>query len=361
MRDPADMDADLRPIRWVEDHLLLLDQTLLPGEETWLRIREVDVLCEAIRSLRIRGAPAIGIAAAYGLCLAARRGMEEGQGPEQLMGLLQGARDRLAATRPTAVNLFWALERMWDGVRGGLEAGLEPEGLFQRLLTRARALHEDDLERGRAMGEHGARLLAEGSTLLTHCNTGALATGGYGTALGVIRTARTQGRVDFVYATETRPLFQGARLTAWELDRLGIPHAVIVDSAAAHTMARKGVDAVVLGADRIAANGDVANKIGTYALAISAARHRIPFYVAAPLSTVDGSLEAGEGIPIEERTGEEILGSSVGRRTAPEGTAVFAPAFDVTPAELVTGIVTERGVISPVNKEGIARQLGRDT
>ncbi|MFO7768723.1 MAG: S-methyl-5-thioribose-1-phosphate isomerase [bacterium] len=357
MRDPAGADADLRPMRWVEDHLLLLDQTLLPGEETWLQIRSVEVLCEAIRGLRVRGAPAIGVSAAYGMCLAVREAEREGAVGERFRARLERAGEDLAATRPTAVNLFWALEKMWDEVRGALEEGLPPEDLFQRLLLRARALHEDDLERGRAMGEHGASLMGEGSTVLTHCNTGALATGGFGTALGVIRTARRQGKVDFVYATETRPLLQGARLTTWELDRLGIPHALIVDSAAAHTMAARGVDTVIVGADRIAASGDAANKIGTYALALAARHHGIPFYVAAPLSTVDPSAAGGEGIPIEERPAEEILGSSVGRGKAPEGTEVYTPAFDVTPADLITGIITERGVVSPVSREGIARQI----
>lgn len=359
MSGASGAEYDLRPLRWQGDsgRLLLLDQTRLPTEETWLEISDIETLCEAIRSLRVRGAPAIGIAAAYGMAMAARRAVEEGTATGALPPVLEAARQALAATRPTAVNLFWALEEMQKTAGEALAGPVSADELAVELERRALAIHEDDLERGRAMGRHGADLLEPGSIVLTHCNTGGLATGGYGTALGVIRSGHADGKISHVYATETRPLLQGARLTAWELDRLGIPHTLIVDSAAAHTMREKEVGAVIVGADRIASNGDVANKVGTYALAIEARAHDIPFYVAAPLSTLDLSVPAGDAIPIEERGGDEVI-TWDGRPKAPAGTDVYAPAFDITPAELIGAIVTERGVISPVSRNGVQEHLG---
>ena len=347
---------DLRPIRWEEGRLRLLDQTRLPAEERWLEVPDAETMAEAIRNLRVRGAPAIGLAAAYGLAVEAARAVAEGMAGRALAAQLESAERLLAATRPTARNLFWALEALARERQAWGEAGEDPPALARRLLERARALHRDDLERSEAMAAHGEALLPPGCAVLTHCNTGALATGGGGTALGVIRAAFRAGRLSHVWATETRPLLQGARLTAWELDRIGIPHTLIVDSAAAFLMKQKQVDAVLVGADRIAANGDVANKIGTLALAGHARAAGIPFYVVAPLSTFDQTLPDGEGIPIEERGAEEVVAWG-GVPTAPEGTVVWSPAFDVTPAAYLTAIVTERGVVSPVNTEGIERLL----
>ena len=354
---PADSGSDLRPLRWVDDRLRLLDQTRLPLEECWMELVEENGVAEAIRSLRVRGAPAIGLAAAYGISLAARRGVEEGLDPKALRQRLTAAERLLAATRPTAVNLFWALKEMHRSVAEWSATDEPPEQLAERLRDRALALHEDDLARSRAMAEHGSDLFPEGSAVLTHCNTGALATGGGGTALGVIRAAWEKGRIVHVFATETRPLLQGARLTIWELGRLGIPHTLVVDSAAAFLLKQGRVGAVITGADRIAANGDVANKIGTLALARHARADEVPFYVAAPLSTFDPDLPDGSGIPVEERSAEEVVRWG-GVSVAPAGTPVWSPAFDVTPADLIRAIVTERGIVSPVNKEGIEALLG---
>ncbi len=349
---------DLRPIRWEQGRLRLLDQTRLPVEERWLEIPDAETMAEAIRSLRVRGAPAIGLAAAYGLAVEAERAVAGGKRGRALTAQLEAAGRLLAATRPTARNLFWALEAMERERLAWVEAGEDPPALTRRLLARAQALHRDDLARSEAMAVHGTALLPEGCEVLTHCNTGALATGGGGTALGVIRAAHRAGRLRHVWATETRPLLQGARLTTWELDRLGIPHTLIVDSAAAFLMKQKRVDAVLVGADRIAVNGDVANKIGTLALAGHARTAGIPFYVVAPLSTFDPTLPNGAAIPIEERGAGEVVGWG-GVPTAPDGTAVWSPAFDITPAASLTAIVTERGTVSPVNREEIARLLER--
>jgi methylthioribose-1-phosphate isomerase len=301
---------DLTPERIVRlegDAVVLLDQRRLPGEELELWCVSAEDVADAIRTLAIRGAPAIGVAAAYGLALAARRGED-----------LDAAYEVLAAARPTAVNLRWALDELRDDPT--------PE--------RARALHEAEVERCRAMGAHAVELVAEDSRLLTHCNTGALATGGYGSALGAVRAAWEAGRVEHVWVDETRPLLQGARLTAWELEALGIPFSVIVDGAAASLMAAGQVDAVFTGADRIAANGDVANKVGTYALALGASAHDIPFYVVAPTSTLDRGTARGSDIPIEQRDAREVTSRFPSHN----------PAFDVTPADLVASIVTEAGV-----------------
>jgi len=288
--------------------VVLLDQRRLPGEVVELTCRTIPELAEAIRTLAVRGAPAIGVAAAYGLALASLRGDD-----------LAEAEATLAASRPTAVNLFWALERMRD----------DPTP------ARARALHDEEVERCRRMSAHAAELFAPRTRALTHCNAGGLATGGYGSAVGALRAAWERDRLEHVFVDETRPLLQGARLTAWELEQLGIPHAVIADSAAASMMARGEVDLIVTGADRIAANGDTANKIGTYGLAVLAKHHGIPFYVVAPSSTLDAETATGESIPIEERDGSEITTRFAARN----------PAFDVTPRELITAIVTEDGVL----------------
>ena len=314
--------AELTPheiVRLEGDAVVVLDQRHLPDEEIELRCGTATEVAEAIRVLAVRGAPAIGVAAAYGLALAAERGDD-----------LDAAYDVLAGSRPTAVNLRWALEAMRD----------EPT------RERAERMHEDEVERCRAMGAHAVALFPARARVLTHCNAGGLATGGYGTALGAIRAAWEAGLVERVWVDETRPLLQGSRLTAWELERLGIPHAVIADSAAASFMARGEVDLVVTGADRIAANGDIANKIGTYGLAVASAHHDIPLVVVAPTSTLDPSAATGEAIPIEERDGAEITPRFAARN----------PAFDVTPAALVAAIVTERGVHRAPYAETLPRE-----
>lgn len=308
-----------RIVRLEDDAVVVLDQRRLPTEEVDLRCTSAAEVADAIRVLAVRGAPAIGIAAAYGLALAAERGED-----------LDAAFETLASSRPTAVNLRWALEAMRN----------DPT------RERAASIHADEVERCRRMGEHARELFPRRARILTHCNAGALATGGYGTALGAVRSAHEAGLVDHVWVDETRPLLQGARLTAWELEQLGIPHAVIVDGAAASLMARGEVDVVVTGADRIAANGDTANKIGTYALAVLARHHGLPLVVVAPTSTLDPSLATGAAIPIEERDPAEVTDRFDARN----------PAFDVTPAELVAAIVTERGVHLPPYTETLPRK-----
>jgi len=329
----------IAPIRWERDRLLLLDQTGLPVEERTREYAHWPEVAEAIRSLVVRGAPAIGCAAAFGLVLAARDSRAE-----DTDGLLQDlveAGKGLAATRPTAVNLFWALERMQSVAHR--ERALPLPALKARLLAEAQAILAEDLAANHALGEHGAALVPKGARILTHCNAGALATAGYGTAVGVIRAAHERGRVALVWVDETRPVMQGSRLTAWEMVQEGIPHRLISDVAAGFVMRRGEVDLVVTGADRIAANGDTANKIGTYSVAVLAKHHGIPFYVAAPFSTIDPSISTGAAIVIEERDGDEVRRTG-GRQTAPAATPVYNPAFDVTPAELIAGIITERGV-----------------
>ncbi len=360
----------IRPVRYEGGVVHLLDQRRLPAEERWQACRSVEEVARAIETMAVRGAPAIGIAAAFGVALAAA-GAAQGKGggalePGGTPGKGAGVEDaveaalrRLAATRPTAVNLHWALARMEDRYRQLRSAGAGPDQVAAALEAEARAIQEEDLAMCLRMAEHGAALLPEGAQVLTHCNTGALATGGHGTALGVIRTAWRQGRLRHVWVDETRPVLQGARLTAWELQKEGIPHTLIVDGAAAAVMAAGRVDAVLVGADRIAANGDTANKIGTRMLAVLARHHGIPFYVVAPWSTVDPSLPSGDGIPIEERNPEEVTGFG-GVRWAPAGTPVFNPAFDVTPASLITAIVTDRGILRPPYIEAIAARARRD-
>jgi methylthioribose-1-phosphate isomerase len=332
----------ITPVRWEDGRLVLIDQTRLPTEEVERACGGWPEVAEAIRSLVVRGAPAIGVAAAFGVVLAARASRATDR--SALLADLEEAIKGLAATRPTAVNLFWALDRMRRTAAAGPEISVG--ALRDRLLVEAQAILAEDLAANRAMGAHGATLVPEHARLLTHCNAGALATAGYGTAVGVIRAAHELGRLALVWVDETRPVMQGSRLTAWELAKEGIPHRLISDVAAGFVMKRGEVDLVVTGADRIAANGDTANKIGTYSVAVLARHHGIPFYVAAPCSTIDPSIPTGASIVIEERDAAEVRGVA-GRQTAPTASPVFNPAFDVTPAELITAIITERGVVRP--------------
>ena len=341
------MDA----IRWQGNSLALLDQTRLPVEEVWNTYTDYRKVADAIRRLVVRGAPAIGVAAAYALCLAA---MEyKGQNPEEFQKSMAAASAELAASRPTAVNLFWALDRM--GLALGA-AGCGAEAL-PILIREAEAIHREDVAMNRAIGAAGAAIVPHGARILTHCNAGAIATGGYGTALGVVRSAFTQGKVEMVYCDETRPLLQGARLTAWELVKDGIPATLITDNMAASLMAQGKIDLVLLGCDRMAANGDFANKIGTYGVAVLAHYHGIPFYPVLPSSTIDLSIPDGSHIPIEQREASEVT-HFAGVRTAPEGVGVYNPAFDVTPHRLLTGIITEKGVIHPPFAEQLAERFG---
>lgn len=337
-------------------HLILIDQTLLPGELLQIDCRDVETVWEAIKMLRVRGAPAIGIAAAYGVVV----GMQtvDDVDADAFQARLAEVCDYLATSRPTAVNLFWALNRIRE-VAGAMSDS-SPSEVRERLLQEAKAIHEEDRQMCHAIGRYGVGLLDDVSGVLTHCNAGGLATAEYGTALSVFFTAQDQGRDLHVYVDETRPLLQGARLTAWELMQRGIKSTLICDSMAAQVMREGRVQAVVTGADRIAANGDSANKIGTYSLAVLAQAHKIPFYIAAPSSTFDLSLSDGSQIPIEERKAEEIT-HGFGKQTAPEGVDVYNPAFDVTPAELIHAIITERGIAQPVSRENIANILGEST
>lgn len=342
----------LSPVGWEDFQLKLLDQTLLPHEERVLSLSRVEEVAEAIRRLAVRGAPAIGVAAAYGLVL----GVRDARSPEELKERFESACELLRSTRPTAVNLHWALQRQRRVFQEALARGLPPEEIANALLEEAHTIRQEDVKANRLLGEHGAQLLSKGARVLTHCNAGALATAGYGTALGVVRAAWTQGKLQKVWVDETRPLLQGARLTAWELQKEGIPYEIVVDGAAGALMARGLVDAVITGADRVAANGDVANKIGTYALAVLAHRHKIPFYVALPTSTIDPKIPEGSAVPIEERDPEEVL-AILGCRVAPQGTAARNYAFDITPHDLVTAIITEVGVLRPPFTESIPRAL----
>jgi len=333
----------LNTLRWVEDDTLeLLDQTLLPAETRYIKCRTYTDVAEAIRRLAVRGAPAIGAAAAYGLVLAALSLNVRNR--EEFTAELENAACQLAATRPTAINLSWALERLLKKI--ALTKSENLEILRAELKNEAQAIYNEDLAGNRRMGGFGQALIPDGARIITHCNAGALATAGYGTALGVIRAAREAGKSVSVYACETRPLLQGARLTVWEMMQEKIDVTLITDGMAGYLMARGGADLVIVGADRIAANGDVANKIGTYSLAVLAGEHGLPFYVAAPLSTVDLSIDSGAEIPIEERDPREVT-HLAGRPVAPDGVNVWNPAFDVTPARLVTAIITDRGVVGP--------------
>jgi methylthioribose-1-phosphate isomerase len=343
--------ADLRPLYWRNGRVELLDQTRLPHEEVWLEISDYRVVISAIQEMRIRGAPAIGIAGAYAVALAASELSH--LKTDEFLRRLELAAKSIQEARPTGANLAWAVRRMIDFAR----RAKSPEEALDGLVVEAERIHREDIEANRAMGSHGAALLPEGGSVLTHCNAGALATGGYGTSLGVIKAAWAEGRVSHVYATETRPLLQGSRLTAWELVREGIDATVLPDSAAGQLMRRGRVQSVILGADRIAANGDVANKIGTYSLAVLAKENGVPFYVAAPTSTVDLSIRDGDSIPIEERDPGEVTHIG-GARLAAEGIEALNVAFDVTPNEYVTAIVTEAGVARPPFDGALAAAVG---
>ncbi len=346
-----------RTITWIGDidgFVRLIDQTLLPTALGYRDCRTVEEIWEAIRSLRVRGAPAIGVAAAMGVVLGMQRFTDRNRGAYGHR--LREVTEYLRTSRPTAVNLFWALDRMERCVHGRTEE-LSPEQLTALLLQEARAIEEEDRRMCRAIGEAGASLIQDGQGVLTHCNAGGLATADYGTALAVLFSAAEQGRHFQVFVDETRPLLQGARLTAWELQQRGLDTVLICDSMAAQVMKEGRVHSVIVGADRIAANGDAANKIGTYGVALLAQAHGIPFYVAAPSSTFDLSLPSGDAIPIEQRDPREVT-HGFGRQTAPEGVKVYNPAFDVTPAHLIAAIITEKGLIRPVNANTIRATLG---
>ncbi|MBI4296911.1 MAG: S-methyl-5-thioribose-1-phosphate isomerase [Chloroflexi bacterium] len=328
----------MKTLEWKDNRLRLLDQTQLPHEEVYLELGSYQEVASAIREMRVRGAPALGVAAAYGLALGARS--IKAASKEDFLDQLARVADELAATRPTAVNLSWALTRM---KRIAAVASNIPS-IKAVLLKEAQLIEAEDVEANRRLGRLGSDLVEDGATILTHCNAGSLATAGYGTALGVIRAAWEQGKRVHVFVPETRPLLQGARLTAWELSQEGIPVTLITDSMAGHFLSRGAIDCVIVGADRIARNGDVANKIGTYTQAVLAAESGVPFYVAAPTSTVDLALASGEEIPIEERRPEEVT-HFAGRAIAPNGIKAANPAFDVTPHQYITAIITEKGVV----------------
>ena len=344
----------MRSVEWHNGKVRMIDQRLLPAEFRLVEYEDYREVAQAIRTMVIRGAPAIGAAAAFGMALAARESSARDRAG--LLADLRAAAEVLRAARPTAVNLSWAVARLLRRA----EAESDPSAIPDALLAEAQALADEDVEVNRRLGEHGAALIRDGATILHHCNTGALATVDYGTALGVIRTAHEQGKRVHVLVDETRPRFQGARLTAWELQQLGIPFTLIADNAAGHFMRTGQVDLVLVGADRVAANGDVANKIGTYKLAVVAQANGIPFYPCVPTSTIDLSLPTGDDIPIEERPADEIIGVTYqGRPIAPEGVRVANPAFDVTPHAFVTGIVTENGIAYPPFEVSL-RQVTRE-
>ena len=336
----------VRTIEWRAGAVRMIDQRLLPGREVIRVYRDYRGVAEAIRTMVIRGAPAIGVAAAMGIAL----GMK-GYSGARATKRFAAVSAILQATRPTAVNLAWALERMGSVLDASLE--LDPAKLFRRMTLEAVSIHDEDIAANRRLGEYGAALLDSSSVVLTHCNAGALATAGYGTALGVVRAAREAGKKIEVFADETRPFLQGARLTAWELHKDGIPVTVIADNMAGSVLASGRISCVIVGTDRTAANGDVANKIGTYPLAVLARRHGVPFYVAAPLSSIDLACKTGAAIPIEQRDARELT-EFAGKAVTPKGVKVFNPAFDVTPAELVTAIITERGVARKPYRRSLA-------
>ena len=341
----------LPTIEWQGDAVVMIDQRKLPSTEVYVSCKTAAEVAKAIKTMVIRGAPAIGVAAAMGIAMGMRR--STATGTKQFTTEFQKTCDMMAATRPTAVNLFWAIEKMKHVFAEAAQGGCSVDEIKQRLEAEARRIHDEDVESCRTMGAHGATLVPQDARILTHCNAGALATAGYGTALGVIRAAAEQGKKVAVLADETRPFLQGARLTAWELVKDGIDTTVITDNMAGSMMRLGNVDLVVVGADRIAANGDVANKIGTYGVAVLAKEHNIPFYVAAPISTVDLHTPDGSSIPIEERNDKEVthVGSS---RLTPEGAHIRNPAFDVTPHKYVTAIITERGIARAPYDESLA-------
>jgi methylthioribose-1-phosphate isomerase len=332
----------IKTVEWTDEGVRMLDQRLLPTEETYLMLRSYDEVADAIKKMVVRGAPAIGVSAAMGLALGAQQSVSTAVADLEFD--FNYMCDVMGATRPTAVNLFWAIERMRARLRRAKAETDDVEEAKRQLVDEARKIFAEDIESNRSLGRFGGELIVDGSTILTHCNAGALATAGdYGTALGVVRGARDAGKRVAVIADETRPFLQGARLTAWELSKDEIPVTLITDNMAGHVMKKGKVDVVVVGADRIAANGDTANKIGTYMVAVLAKQHDIPFYVAAPISTIDLSIASGEEIPIEERDAREVTHIRE-HRLAPEGIEVHNPAFDVTPHELITAIITDRGV-----------------
>jgi len=331
----------LPTIEWKDDAVVMIDQRKLPASEVYVTCKTANEVAKAIKTMVIRGAPAIGVAAAMGIAVGMTR--SRATGTKQFTTEFQKTCELMAGTRPTAVNLFWAIERMKKAFAAAAHDGQSVDEIKRKLVAEARAIHDEDVQSCRTMGAHGATLVPSSARILTHCNAGALATAGYGTALGVIRAAAEQGKTIAVLADETRPFLQGARLTAWELVRDGIDTTVITDNMAGAMMRLGEVDLVVVGADRIAANGDVANKIGTYSVAVLAKEHGIPFYVAAPLSTVDLNTPDGSRIPIEERNEREVTHVGANRLT-PEGARIRNPAFDVTPSQYVTAIITERGI-----------------
>jgi methylthioribose-1-phosphate isomerase len=333
-------------LRLQDDACYLIDQRAIPQTIQEVAIRTAPEMVHAIKDMIVRGAPAIGIAAAYGVVLSLRSIIKDGLEGDCVQARLQRDMDALRATRPTAVNLMWALDRMQTLYTKELHAEKSLDALLSTLEAEARLIHEEDIAANKAMGKHGASLFPENARIQTHCNAGALATGGHGTALGVIREAFAQGKCSMVYADETRPRLQGAKLTAWELHQDGIPVTVVTDGMSGHMMQHNMVDVVITGADRVVANGDAANKIGTYNLALVAKAHNVPFYIAIPSSTVDPTLATGAEIPIEERDASEITHIN-GVAITPEGVPVFNPGFDVTPASLITGIITEKGVFHP--------------
>ncbi len=344
-----------KTIEWKDDHVVLLDQTKLPHREAYVECWDFDSIVNAIRGMTVRGAPAIGVAAAMGLALGAMKIKAEDMG--DFLGQFRQLCDRMGQARPTAVNLFWAIRRMDRILHSSRSAGMDDA--VKRLKAEAQALLNEDIETNRQIGQAGSGVIQDGDNVLTHCNAGSLATAGYGTALGVIRAAIAEGKCIRVFVGETRPRLQGARLTAWELTRENIPVTLIADNMAGYVMKRGEINLVLVGADRIASNGDVANKIGTYGLATLAKSHRVPFYVAAPVSTIDFALSEGSKIPIEERSPTEV--TVIGReRIAPDGVAVMNPAFDVTPHQYIDGIITERGILRRPFKRAI-RALTNET
>lgn len=344
-----EIEGNFNTLEFKDGALRLIDQRRLPEEESYVDCRTEAEVADAIRDMVVRGAPAIGVAAAYGMALAAAGSANLSQAEE--VAALDAAAALLADTRPTAVNLFWAIKKMLAAIAESESTG---EDLAAELLDLAHEMHREDIAICREIGDRGAALLGPDTSLLTHCNAGALATAGYGTATGVIRSGFQDGKVSRVFVDETRPFLQGARLTAWELSRDDIPVVVITDNMAAYCMQQGKIGAVVVGADRVAANGDVANKIGTYGVAILAREHKIPFYVAAPISTIDLDTPSGEGIPIEERPEEEVRQIG-GKMITPEGVEVFNPAFDVTPASMVDGLITERGIVRLSKGESVTK------
>jgi methylthioribose-1-phosphate isomerase len=346
------MNENFRPLWWEDGAVCLLDQRLLPAKEVVVRCDTLDLVVQAIKTMQVRGAPAIGCTAAYGLAMIAEQ--SRGTTTAQISAELQDAKQTLDAARPTAVNLAWATARMLRSA--DTHAAADPATFRRTLLDEAHAILAEDLAMCHAMGLHGLPLIPARGHVLTHCNAGGLATGGYGTALAPIRSAYEHGRPIHVFVDETRPFLQGARLTAWELQRVGVPLTLITDSMAGYFMRRGEIDCVIVGADRIVANGDVANKIGTYSLAVLAHAHSIPFYVAAPSSTVDFALPNGDAIPIEQRASAEVT-SLGGQQIAPLGVNAAHPAFDMTPHDLITAIITERGIVYPPYDENLRRVL----